>query len=86
MTNLLKSETLCPYPGIYDTSNLLLFHDILEFLVHVNCPSKVIPDSVLVSLFWCPYMVINVGAQYYNGWFLPEIIMLTLFDYVVEPF
>ena len=36
-------------------------------------------------LFWLPYMVINVSVQY-NGGFLPKIILLTLFDYVEEPF
>ena len=30
-------------------------------------------------LFWCPYMVINVSVQF-NGGFLPEIILLTLYD------
>ena len=37
-------------------------------------------------LFWCPYMVIHVSEQYYNGGFLPEIILLTLCDCIGEPF
>ena len=49
---------------------------------------KLTPDdsSVLLSLLWCPYMVINVSVQQYNGGFLPEIILLTLCDYLGEPF
>ena len=30
-------------------------------------------------------MVINISVQY-NGGFLPDIILLTLFDYIGEPF
>ena len=62
---------------------------ILDFLVHVDCTFlKLIPDSTLLSLFclfWCPYMMINVSVQD-NGGFLPEIILLTLCDFVGEPF
>ena len=43
-------------------------------------------DSVLLSLFWRPYMVINVVSVQYNGGFLLEIVLLTLCDNVVgEP-
>ena len=38
ITNLLKSETLPVH--IFYTSKLLLFHCILEFLVHADCTSK----------------------------------------------
>ena len=46
---------------------------------------KLIPDSVLLSLLWCHYMVVNVSVQY-NGGFPPDIILLTLRDYIGEPF
>ena len=36
-------------------------------------------------LFWCPYMVINVSVQC-NGGLLPDIILLTLCDFIGEPF
>ena len=52
---------------------------------HTYCTSKFIPGSVLLFLSWCPYMVINVSVQY-NGGLLPDIIVLTLCDYIGEPF
>ena len=39
----------------------------------------------LIMWFWCPCMAINVSVQY-NGGLLPEIILLTLCDYIGEPF
>ena len=36
-------------------------------------------------LFWCPYMVIDVNVQC-NGGLLPDIILLTLYDSIGEPF
>ena len=35
-----------------------------------------------LSLFWCPYMATNVSLQY-NGGLLPDVILLTLCDYIV---
>ena len=37
------------------------------------------------GLFWCPCMAITVSVEY-NGGFLPDIILLTLCDYIGEPF
>ena len=55
----------------------------LELLVHSQ---KYCVTSLL--LFWCSYMVINVipGNVQCNGGLLPEIILLTLCDYIGEPF
>ena len=70
---------------------LILIPPILHFtvvynLVHVDYTSKLTPGRVLLFLFWCPYVVINVSVQY-NGGFLPEIVLLTLCDYIIgEPF
>ena len=36
---------------------------------------------LFVKFFWCPCMAINVSVQY-NGVLLPDIILLTLCDYV----
>ena len=35
-----------------------------------------IVSGLLLMLFWCPYMAINVNVQY-NGGFLPDIILWT---------
>ena len=56
----------------------ILLHRSPELLVQKYC----IPS---LSLFWCPYMVINVSVQY-NGGLLPYIIRWTLCDYIGEPF
>ena len=40
---------------------------------------------LFLFLFWCPYMVINVSVQY-DDELLPDIIPLTLCDYIGEPF
>ena len=43
----------------------------------------VLLNSYLIVFFcvllWCPYIVINVSIQY-NGGFLSEMILLTLYD------
>ena len=57
----------------------MLLYRRLERLVQKYC----IVTSLL--LFWFPYMVTNVNAQY-NGGLLPDIIMLTLRDSIGEPF
>ena len=57
----------------------LLLYLSLELLVQKHC----IITSLL--LFWCPYMVINVSVQCNDG-LLPDIILLTLYDSIGEPF
>ena len=57
----------------------MLLYRSLELLVQKYC----IVTSLL--LFWCPYMVINVSVQY-NGGLLPDIILLTLYDSIGDPF
>ena len=60
----------------------ILLHRRLILLVQKYC----IPRLVLfLVLSWCPYMAINVSVQY-NGGLLPDIILLTLCNYIGEPF
>ena len=37
-----------------------------------------------VILFWCPCMVTYVNVQYNDG-LLPDVILLTLCDFIEEP-
>ena len=41
------------------------------------------PPVMGKKMFWCPYLVINVGC---NGGLLPDTILLTLCDSIGEPF
>ena len=58
---------------------MLLLYLSLELLVQKYC----LITSLL--LFRCPYMAINVSVQC-NGELLPDIILLTLCDFIGDPF
>ena len=75
--------------------NLRSFTSVVDLLHrNNNTQTSFLTSSVLytillcipcLSLFWCPYMVINISVQY-NGGLLPDIILSTLCDYIGEPF
>ena len=61
---------------------MILLHGSPELLVQKYC----IPSMILLLLLvLVSYMVINFSVQY-NGGLLPDIILLTLCDYIEEPF
>ena len=68
-----------------------MFNVIFLYIILLHRSAELLGPKILyavssMSLFWYPYMVINVSVQY-NGGLLPDIILLTpCCDYVGEPF
>ena len=70
------------------TTSNLIFNVIFLYTILLHRSPELLVQKFYIpslSLFWCPYMVINVSVQY-NGGLLPDIILLTLCDYIGEPF
>ena len=55
----------------------------LLYLSGTLSPKILYNISLLLLLFWCPYMVSNVSVQCYGG-LLTDIILLTLRDSIGE--
>ena len=64
---------------------IIFYYTILLYRRLILLVQKYCHPSFLLVLSWCPFMAINVSVQY-NGGLLPDIILLTLCNYVREPF